>query len=852
MTLYLTSDETNTDGENSRTNFKNRISADYFESQPFNLKLQEIFFDSKFPTLADIEFPHIITTIIGKEHKLEDFPSKFQNNLNFQFLCKNYKDTEKSPLLVEKQTIYDSHCSSSDCEVFYEIHPRLHFAFSIAFIKDITFYSQKDLVDFLNSCMFPFHKKKPLKYMPDGYVRIDSNLNIFISKSILSLLGITSFETYIGEKEINQCGISEKQIKLPSREEYSLLFHQDNLQSPIYSAYHNLIAQNPKGCIQVQFSIGEYTTQFEVEYKIELFHQRIVAFEYDKEIDLLNKLLLKAFLSEIEKNILNLNLSSSKEDKEDLNDFFNYLLQERRAMKGLEKWGGLLTLRRKQKNHILLEAFHTKKNKALRNAFYTTINQIPGSPLLKQASSDIFLSSRLLNISFNPTLCHLLGVSKSSSSFFNLQMDGKESILFPFPLNYYKTIRHEIIHWTPSMQNFFALQLILIEESHSSLDSINCIKTKQNQIFMINRKGNIIWADKAINLKVNAPELIFVIGNFINHSLFASYQQKILNFFPLPKDSNNIVHHTFKNPIIHKMVPGSVFHIKLVDEKFREIKADVGTATLLVLKKSSEENMFPVTLISSDLRNLELFPDNTTNSFKNKLSFPLLFNKETKWGVSLRSMVYPKVKNIFSEYFSFTIKNMDSQSRYYNSTLTISLDDSYVSSLTKLIILLNQKISSLLLTEMERPTFSRINGFVKLKTKGYECYFNKEMLKVLGFTHSYRSEGLTYQPHKSITGVLEANLFLLQPQEMLIISNIVEEAFYAQSRPKILKIVPITSNQTEFNSYNYIQFDDKDFIPIKLDRIDDIQILILRRNGDFIKFINQQDVKCQLEFKQLS
>ena len=135
MTLYLTSDETNTDGENSRTNFKNRISADYFESQPFNLKLQEIFFDSKFPTLADIEFPHIITTIIGKEHKLEDFPSKFQSNFNFQFLFKNYKDTEKSPLLVEKQAIYDSHCSSSDCEVFYEIHPRLHFAFSIAFIN---------------------------------------------------------------------------------------------------------------------------------------------------------------------------------------------------------------------------------------------------------------------------------------------------------------------------------------------------------------------------------------------------------------------------------------------------------------------------------------------------------------------------------------------------------------------------------------------------------------------------------------------------------------------------------------------------------------------------------------------
>ena len=89
MTLYLTSDETNTDGENSRTNFKNRISADYFESQPFNLKLQEIFFDSKFPTLADIEFPHIITTIIGKEHKLEDsfkISKQFKFSIPFQKL----------------------------------------------------------------------------------------------------------------------------------------------------------------------------------------------------------------------------------------------------------------------------------------------------------------------------------------------------------------------------------------------------------------------------------------------------------------------------------------------------------------------------------------------------------------------------------------------------------------------------------------------------------------------------------------------------------------------------------------------------------------------------------------------
>ena len=84
---------------------------------------------------------------------------------------------------------------------------------------------------------------------------------------------------------------------------------------------------------------------------------------------------------------------------------------------------------------------------------------------------------------------------------------------------------------------------------------------------------------------------------------------------------------------------------------------------------------------------------------------------------------------------------------------------------------------------------------------------------------------------------------------MLIISNIVEEAFYAQSRPKILRISSIS--QSDSNAYNYVQFDDEDFIPLKVDRIDDIQISIMDRKGELIQFIDQQDVKCQLEFKQI-
>ena len=853
MTLYLSSDEQTLDDSNTRTKFKNRILPDFFENNSFNLKLHEIFFDSKFPTLANFEYPHIITTVIGSEHKLQDFPEKFQNNSLFKYLCKNYKTKEFSPLLVEKQALYDSHLSEIDFEVFYEIHPRFNFAFSVAFIKDISIRSQKDVVDLLNSFMFPFHNKKPLKYLSNDYIEIESNLNIYMSKNLLQLLGFNSFESEKLTRYLNLPLRSTYRDKF-IEDSYAPVIYPDMLsrmedESDMYANYRTLIAQNPMGCIQVEFVIGSYLKHFEIEFDLDLFHQRDKAIDYDREIDLINRLLLKEYLSVIEENILNLKISTSKEDKKELNDFIYYLLRDRTSMKGLEEWGGLFTLKRTKKKHILVEVFHIEKKKEFYEQFHATIEKLPGAPLLKQASLDIFLSSKLKNVSFNPALCHLLGISESTSSSITLQMEGEEEILLPFPLNYYKSIRNEI--GKSSLTNTsFALQLIQTEEEVASLSSsIKSIKTDQDSVFMINRKGGAILADETINLKINSPQLIFVMANFVQHSLVGSNQRQILNFFPLPKRSNEIVHHRFKRPIILKMIPGSVFHISLVDENFNQIKADVGTPTLLALKKSFEENMFPVSLISSDKTNLKLFPDNKAHSFKNRLSFPLLMNHERGWGVSLRSIAFPKVMNVFSKYYFFTVKKMGEE-----ENVVIALDNSYVASGTKLIYLLNQKIRDSLSSYSESvlPSFSLKDGLTLIETNDFECHLNGDLLKVLGLTHSYQDKGIVYHPLSSISGVLDMNLFLLQPQEMIITSNIVEEAFYAQHRPKILKIVPISTKQMNFTAYNYIQFEDEDIVPVKLDRIDEIEISIITRKGDLINFVNLHDVKCQLEFKQLT
>ena len=75
-----------------------------------------------------------------------------------------------------------------------------------------------------------------------------------------------------------------------------------------------------------------------------------------------------------------------------------------------------------------------------------------------------------------------------------------------------------------------------------------------------------------------------------------------------------------------------------------------------------------------------------------------------------------------------------------------------------------------------------------------------------------------------------------------------EEAFYAQSRPTILRIVPILE-QTNYIGYNYVQFEEHDNVPVKLDRVHDIEIKILTRKGDYVDFVETEDVKIQLEFK---
>ena len=92
-----------------------------------------------------------------------------------------------------------------------------------------------------------------------------------------------------------------------------------------------------------------------------------------------------------------------------------------------------------------------------------------------------------------------------------------------------------------------------------------------------------------------------------------------------------------------------------------------------------------------------------------------------------------------------------------------------------------------------------------------------------------------------IEGVAKPELFLYQPKEIIAISNIVEESFYAQTRPNILRIIPVRNQEKSLGSYNFIEFQEPDNIKLAIDRIQDIEVKLFTRKGDFVDFVNEND-----------
>ena len=857
MSLFLTSDENVYGNDNTRTAFDNCIDQDFFARDGKNIALKEIFFDAKFPTLFDNSLPHVITIIDGKDHNISEFPSKYKEIDSFVKLFSTKKGSRVVAPMKIYQNFYESHMSEIDTHTLIEVHPRLNFAISYSFLSDLTINSKEEVIKLLNNEVFPFHNTKPLKILDNGRVEINSDINIFMSSNIMNILGFKQIKIMKAEHRmtlptfdiINK--YSDYVDKTPPRIAYT---NDDILakleeDSNLYSNYRRLTEDKPQGNIFIEYKYGAKENHVIARFELDLFHQKHTLINYATDIRYINRVLFHSFLSKLKKDMIS--LRKDGENVHNIDDKIQKIIKDKQNM-NLKQFGGLVTIQ-KNGEYLKLTPFHSPKYRKKFESFQQEMIKIKSesieeSTMLKYIFDNVFPTLTVTRVSFNDVLCKLFG----ANHVYNFDIEGSD-VKFDNKLDYFKSARSEIFNSYPN-EAPFALQFL--SSKHDFFEKgnteIECIKTQSDSIYLIKKTCRYV-AESTFDMYSNFPKLIFVSASFIESTLFGSTQQKILNFFPIKDNHIGMIHHRFDNPIVLKMNPSSLFHINLLDENLSPLKAGLGVATLLGLKKTSKENMFPVTLISSDNQNQLLFPENTSNNFKNKLSFPLLFSNKNEWRVSLRSLAFPKVKNIYSDFFHIKFERNGIE-------WNLRLDNSFVNTIENLIFLLNKKIEKLFagVIEFKLPEFSYNNQVVVLKSGGVDCILNGDMMQLLGFSFSrpavvqeFWKTNEKIQQEIEYHGVTSPNLFLFQPQELVIISNIVEESYYAQSRPNILRIVSIP-NQREVSGYNYVQFEQQDDIGLKIDRIDYIEVKILTRKGKLVEFVDECDVKIQLEFKRIN
>merc|ERR1712223_2123520 len=452
------------------------------------------------------------------------------------------------------------------------------------------------------------------------------------------------------------------------------------------------------GNIFIEYKYGAKENHVIARFELDLFHQKHTLINYATDIRYINRVLFHSFLTKLKKDMIS--LRKDGENVNNIDDKIQKIIKDKQNM-NLKQFGGLVTIQ-KNGEYLKLTPFHSPKYRKKFESFQQEMIKIKSesieeSTMLKYIFDNVFPTLTVTRVSFNDVLCKLFG----ANHVYNFDIEGSD-VKFDNKLDF----------------------------SEKGNTEIGCIKTQSDSIYLIRKTCRYV-AESTFDMYSNFPKLIFVSASFIESTLFGSTQQKILNFFPIKGNHIGMIHHRFDNPIVLKMNPSSLFHINLLDENLSPLKAGLGVATLLGLKKTSKENMFPVTLISSDKQNQLLFPENASNNFKNKLSFPLLFSNKNEWRVSLRSLAFPKVKNIYSDFFHIKFERNGIE-------WNLRLDNSFVNTIENLIFLLNKKIEKLFaaVIEFKLPEFSYNNQVVVLKSGGVDCILNGDMMQLLGFSFS--------------------------------------------------------------------------------------------------------------------
>lgn len=365
-----------------------------------------------------------------------------------------------------------------------------------------------------------------------------------------------------------------------------------------------------------------------------------------------------------------------------------------------------------------------------------------------------------------------------------------------------------------------------------------------------------------LNLKERKyPSFIKVVCDSIQPQIINSnWSKDLLIFSP---DYSQKRDYTFREiecvdyiPLLNNYIPN--IKIKLLDENDEQLQLLSGHATLLKLsirKMPFEKKSFNVRLTS---HKSNTFIENEVYSFKVRL--PSTLELDNTWQVCVNSISHP------SRFATFLPEQSEREIVYKRFSDRTEVNHIFSAGYCYTLEQLEYELNKFLVD-------NNIGTFKILTSQRFELYLKKESLGwlvlplniaiMLGFDKSdftaYKIKGShlilkifgTHDFHTKPSGNVEVsfnrpiNLGYLQPNYIMMYSNIVKDTIVGGSYAKLLRIVPLNPSEQD---YVISEFRHKEFCELENHQIREIHIELRAHDGKLINFIQSQETIVNLEF----
>jgi len=358
-------------------------------------------------------------------------------------------------------------------------------------------------------------------------------------------------------------------------------------------------------------------------------------------------------------------------------------------------------------------------------------------------------------------------------------------------------------------------------------------------------------------LEKNYPKLVKIFCNEIEPQIFNNtFSKDLLIFSP---DFQRTEDFFFKEvecpdfiPLINTTI--SEITIKLVDENNEQLRIERGHATIIKLrlrKMSRQKKSFNIRLSSEKST---LFPNNTNYSFKVKLPKFIDLDDGYKWRVCVTSINHPAKfstmlveendrKIIFQEKGGELKKLVFDTNTIYNEERLFSDFDAFLKSNDiGHIASASDGKKEIRITRPGKLVIAKFIGGIL----GFSTDYSKHLIiNASKIDTDLRSWDANKLAPKLLKQLKEADVSLLNPNYIMIYSDIVKSTIIGGNFSKILKIIPL--KQTNLN-YVIQEFRTKELIELERTQLDVIEIHLRSHDGAFINFLSNQDVILNLEF----